>query len=68
MKGAKWEELVLRHCFSARQKVRISDLIRFIYSKTLNNEYTERIHQMSYSSYSSFSDNGMLQIFRFLSK
>jgi len=26
MKGAKWEKLVLRHCFSARQKVRISDL------------------------------------------
>ena len=26
------------------------------YSKTLNNEYIERIHQMSYSS---LSDNGM---------
>ena len=32
------------------------------YSKTLNNEYVERIHQMSYSS---LSDNGMLQIFSF---
>ena len=31
-----------------------------IYSETLNNEYIERIHQMSYSS---LSDNGMLQIF-----
>ena len=33
--------------------------------KTLNNEYIERIHQMSYSS---LSDNGMLQIFSFLIK
>ena len=37
------------------------DLI--IYSETLNNEYIERIHQMSYSS---LSDNGLLQIFSFL--
>ena len=37
----------------------------FIYSETLNNEYNERIHQMSYSS---LTDNGMLQIFRFLIK
>ena len=37
----------------------------FIYSETLNNEYIERIHQMSYSS---ISDNGMLQIFSFLIK
>jgi len=36
-----------------------------IYSKTVNNEYTERIHQMSYSS---LSDNGILQIFSFLIK
>ena len=35
------------------------------YSETLNNEYIERIHQMSYSS---VSDNGMLQIFSFLIK
>jgi len=35
------------------------------YSETLNNEYIERIHQMSYSS---LSDNEMLQIFRFLIK
>ena len=35
------------------------------YSETLNNEYIERIHQMSYSP---FSDNGMLQIFSFLTK
>ena len=28
-----------------------------LYSETLNNEYIERIHQMSYSS---LSDNGML--------
>ena len=35
------------------------------YSETLNNEYIERIHQMSYSS---LSDNGMLQIFSILFK
>jgi len=35
------------------------------YSETLSNEYNERIHQMSYSS---LSDNGMLQIFSFLIK
>ena len=29
----------------------------FSYSETLNNEYIERIHQMSYSS---LSDNGTL--------
>ena len=34
-----------------------------IYSETLNNKYIERIHQMSYSS---LSDNGMLQIFSFV--
>jgi len=34
-------------------------------SETLNNEYIERIYQMSYSS---LSDNGMLQIFSFLIK
>ena len=35
------------------------------YSETLNNEYIERIHQISYSS---LSDNGMFQIFSFLIK
>ena len=35
------------------------------YSETLNKEYIERIHQMSYSS---LSDNGMLLIFSFLIK
>ena len=35
------------------------------YRETLNNEYIERIHQLSYSS---LSDNGMLQIFNFLIK
>ena len=35
------------------------------YSETLNNEYIERIHQMSYSL---LSDNGMLEIFSFLIK
>ena len=35
------------------------------YSETLNNEYIERIHQMSYSL---LFDNGMLQIFSFLIK
>ena len=33
------------------------------YSETLNNEYIESIHQMSYSS---LSNNGMLQMFDFL--
>ena len=32
------------------------------YSETLNKEYIEQIHQMSYSS---LSDNGMLQISSF---
>ena len=36
--------------------------IYVLYSETLNKEYIERIHQMSYSS---LSDNGMLQIFSF---
>ena len=36
-----------------------------LYSETLNKSYIERIHQMSYSS---LSDNGMLQIFSFLIK
>ena len=36
-----------------------------LYSETLNNEYIERIHQMSYSS---LSENGMLQISSFLIK
>ena len=35
------------------------------YSEPLNNEYIERIYKMSYSS---LSDNGMLQIFSFLIK
>jgi len=35
------------------------------YSDTLDNEYIERVHQMSYSS---LSDDGMLQIFSFLIK
>ena len=37
----------------------------YSYSETLNNEYIERIHQMSYSS---LSDNVMLQIFSFVIK
>ena len=39
--------------------------LTFYYSETLNNEYIERIYQMSYSS---LSDNGMLQIYSFLIK
>ena len=48
-------------------KVKFNLMITYsvIYSETLNNEYIERIHQMSYSS---LSDNGMLQIFSFLIK
>ena len=38
---------------------------KYYYSETLNNEYIERIHQMSYSSH---SDERMLQIFSFLIK
>ena len=37
----------------------------FCYSETLNKEYIKRIHQMSYSS---LSDNGLLQIISFLIK
>ena len=37
----------------------------YLYSETLNNEYIERIHQMSYSS---LSDYGLLLIFSFLIK
>ena len=36
-----------------------------MYSETLNNEYIERIYKMSYSS---LSDNGIMQIFSFLIK
>ena len=35
---------------------------KVLYSETLNKEYIERIHQMSYSS---LSDNKILQIFTF---
>jgi len=38
---------------------------KLYYSETLYNEYIEGIDQMSYSS---LSDNGMLQIFSFLIK
>ena len=40
-------------------------VLKLTYSETLNNEYIERIHQMSYSS---ISDFGMLQIFSYLIK
>ena len=48
-------------------KVKFNLMITYsvIYSETLNNEYIERIHEMSYSS---LSDIGMLQIFSFLIK
>ena len=39
--------------------------IYLYFSETLNKEYIERIQQMSYSS---VSDNGMLQIFSILIK
>ena len=42
-----------------------SHFLLYSYSETLNNEYIEKIHQMSYSS---LSDNRMLQIFSFLIK
>ena len=50
-----------------RQSLKIKPKISFwkYYSETLNNEYIERIHPMSYFS---LSDNGMLQIFSFLIK
>ena len=43
----------------------VLSVLLLIYSETRNNEYIERIHQMSYSS---LSDNGMLQIFSCLIK
>ena len=60
-------------------EIKIEIESRLNYSKTLNNEinkikkiiiikknkYIERIHQMSYSS---LSDNGILQVFTFLIK
>ena len=54
--------------YRTRSTVRNVVLNRFkghtpIYSETLNKEYIERIHQMSYSS---LSDNKILQIFIFL--
>ena len=48
-----------------RRPTHPSKVLSILYSETLNNEYIERIHQMSYSSP---SDNGMLQIFSFLMK
>ena len=42
-----------------------SSYLKFSYSETLNNEYIEKIHQMSYSS---LSDNGMLKIFSFFNE
>ena len=52
---------------STRKDLRFSENLPFWaqqdltrYSETLNNEYIERIHQLSYSS---LSDNEMLQIF-----
>jgi len=47
------------------KKNQLNILVIGNYSEPLNNEYIERIHQMSYSS---LSDNGMLQIFSFLIK
>ena len=51
--------------FDTKETNKISYMTVELYSETLNNEYIERIHQMSYSS---LSDNGMLQIFSFLIK
>ena len=54
---------------STKRKTKVYSIIKikvtFSYSETLNNEYVERIHQMSYSS---LSDNGILQILSFLIK
>ena len=54
---------------STKRKTKVYSIIKikvtFSYSETLNNEYIERIHQMSYSS---LSDNGILQILSFLIK
>ena len=47
------------------ESVLLTSSIYVLYSETLNNEYIERIHQMSYSS---LSDNGMFQILSFLIK
>ena len=54
---------------STKRKTKVYSIIKikvtFSYSETLNNEYVERIHQMSYSS---LSDNIILQILSFLIK
>ena len=50
---------------SLSQLLNFSQRLEFSYSETLNKEYIERIHQMSYSS---LSDNGMLQIFSFFNQ
>ena len=52
-------------CRGMIASIRKISILSKIYSETLNNEYIERIHQMSYSSH---SDNGTLQIFSFLIK
>ena len=60
------DKIIIYICYDiflrTNKKIKV---FNFRYSETLNNEYIERIHQMSYSS---LSDNGMLQIFRFLIK
>ena len=56
--------VLLVSCFVGHPVYKLTDCY-FIYSETRNKEYIERIHQMSYSS---LSDNGMLQILSFLIK
>ena len=54
-----------KFCFKPGDSLEITSTVPLRYSETLNNEYIERIHQMSYSS---LSDNGLLQILSFLIK
>ena len=56
---------IILYSFCKTLCINIFTYFCFTYSETLNKEYIERIHQMSYSS---LSDKGMLQIFSFLIK
>ena len=56
---------LMKNYFRVLSVYLLLSFIYLFYSEPLNMEYIERIHQMSYSS---LSDNGMLQIFSFLIK
>ena len=41
---------------TALKLFKVEEVVKFLYSETLNNEYIKRIHQMSYSSLSDVAD------------